>query len=60
MDWTNLTTNEFFKLVAIGAAAVLGLGLLRRLLRLTARVIAFGCLMVIVLVGVLALLWMAS
>lgn len=51
-----LTSDEFFNLLIIAVAAVIALGILRVMFRLTATLVRMGCAVVVIGLGVLFVL----
>jgi hypothetical protein len=56
MEYLGLDQAELLRIVVLGVILLLGLGVLRLVLRLTARVLAGGCLAIILVVAVLVIL----
>ena len=56
MESLNLTSPELVRIIVIAVVLVLGLGVLRWVLKLTARILALGCLGITAVVVVLIVL----
>jgi hypothetical protein len=56
MDLVGLESAELVRIVILGVILLVGLGVLRFVLRLTARVLAGGCLAIVLIVVALVLL----
>jgi len=56
MEFIGLEANELLRIVLLACVLLVGLGVLRVVLRLTARVVAGGCLAIILIVAALLLL----
>jgi hypothetical protein len=60
LDTLNLTRPELLRVIVIAVVLLAGLGILRWVLKLTARILALGCLGIAVLVAVLMVMGMLT
>jgi hypothetical protein len=56
MEYLGLDSAELLRIVVLGVILLVGLGVLRLVLKLTARVLAGGCLAIILIIAALVLL----
>jgi hypothetical protein len=56
MEYLGLESAELLRIVVLGVILLIGLGVLRLVLRLTARVLAGGCLAIILIIAALVVL----
>ena len=56
MDFLGLESAELLRIVVVGVILLLGLGVLRFFLKLTARVLTGGCLAIILILAALVVL----
>lgn len=56
LQMIGLSSDEFFNLVIIAVAAVIALGILRIMFRLTTTLVRMGCAVVVIGLGVLFVL----
>jgi hypothetical protein len=56
MDLFGLESAELLRILVLGVILLVGLGVLRLVLKLTARVLAGGCLAIILIIGALLVL----
>lgn len=60
MEAIGMQSDDLLRIVLLACALLVGLGVLRLVLKLTARVVAGGCLAIILIVAALLLLARAS
>ena len=60
MESLNLTSAEMVRILVLGVILFAGLGILRWVLKVTTRVLALGCLGIVVLLALLAVIQMAA
>jgi hypothetical protein len=56
MEYVGLDSAELLRIVVLGVILLVGLGVLRLVLKLTARVLAGGCLAIILIIATLVVL----
>ena len=60
MESLNLTTAELVRIIVVAVVLLGGLALLRWALKLTARILALGCLGILVVLAVLVVMGMMA
>ena len=60
MEFLGLDSAELLRIVILGVILLAGLGVLRLVLKLTARVVAGGCLAIILIIAALVVLAQVS
>jgi hypothetical protein len=56
MEYLGLDAAELLRIVVLGVILLVGLGVLRLVLKLTARVLAGGCLAIVLIIAALVVL----
>ena len=60
MESLNLTSAEMVRILVLAVILFAGLGILRWVLKMTTRVLTLGCLGIVVLLALLAVIQMAA